>query len=65
MAGIGIEILSLAVAKISGRPLLEVYLEINRNSHALIESGGACERLFNKKMRECDWQEFAEELGRS
>lgn len=61
--GVGLEVLALAIAKISMYRFEEAFFELNRQLKALIDSGGACERLFNKRMQEHDWREFSLEIG--
>jgi len=62
--GVGIEVMSQAIATLAGISLRASYFELNRQIQALVNSSGACERLFNKRMRECDWREFEGEIGR-
>ena len=56
--------MSQAIATLVGISAREAYLELKRSLQALIESDGACERLFNEQKRERDWREFSEEISR-
>ena len=58
-----IELLACAIATITTHSYEEVLLELRSQLRALSESDGACERLFNIKMRQRDMAEFSEWLA--
>jgi len=59
---VSIELFARAIATITTRSYDEVLLELRSQVCALLESDGACERLFNIKMRQCGMAEFSEWL---
>ena len=60
---ISIELLAQAIATITTHSYGEVLLELRSQLRALSESAGACERLFNIKMRQRDMAEFSARLA--
>jgi len=58
-----IELLAHAIATITRRSYEETLLELRSHVLALSESDGACERLFNIKMRQRNIAEFSEWLA--
>lgn len=53
--------ISLDIARSSTHTWRDVYLVCLQ---AIRESGGACEKLFRKRLREIDWHEFSYSLMR-